>query len=160
MKNLVAMPTTTAGARISKALSTGRALCLSLAVLALAGAAGCGGGEEDSGPANPLVGTWYSGAVDTSWTFQGTSSSASGYGEVRTRSIDGGSCQITEIDYTVDSSANTVTYTITRARMTGNSDYNYDSGSISEGPYRESFSLSGSSLTIGNGTYSPGSSAC
>lgn len=159
MKNLVAMPASTAGARISKALSKGRALCMSLAVLALAGTAGCGGGE-DAGPANPLAGTWYSSSLTTSWTFSGGSSSASGSGEIRTLSFDGGSCLISDISYTVDTSSSSVTYTITRQQMTGNSDYNYDSGTISEGPYRESYSVSGNSATIGNGTYSAGSDAC
>lgn len=142
-----------------------RVLGWSLAALAIATAAGCGG-AEDSGPANPLVGTWYSSGVDTSWTFVGSSSSASGDGEIRTRGYDGVACQITGISYTVDASANTVTYTITRAAMTGAGDYNYDSDvsgfppGSNLGPFRESYSLSGSSLTIGAGTYSPGSEPC
>ena len=137
------------------------ALALSTGLLAA-----CGGGEEDSGPANPLVGTWYSSSLDTSWQFAGSSTSSSGSGEIHTRSYDGGSCQMTAVDYTVDASAKTVTYTITRAWMTGDSDYNYDSNvsgfpaGTNLGPFTESFSVSGNTLSIGSGTYASGGQAC
>lgn len=145
--------------------STLRALLTTLMLVSLAA---CGGGEEDDSselaPASSLAGTWYSAAVKTSYTFNGTG--YSGTGTVRTRSNDGGSCQITDINYSVNTSAGTVTYTITRAAMTGNSAYNYDSAvsgfpaGTNRGPFTERYTASNNSVTIGNGTYTAGSMAC
>ena len=154
--------------RLSK-FKASRTLLAVAACTSLLFVTGCGGGGDDSedsfsSSSNPLSGTWYASSIMTSWTFDGTGST--GTGTLRTRSYDGGSCQITDISYSVNAGSDTVTYTITRAAMTGNSGYNYDSATsgfpagTNRGPFTESYSVSGSSLKIGNGTYSPGSKAC
>lgn len=135
-----------------------------LAALTLSIAA-CGGGGDDDSPSSTgsssssdysaLSGTWTSSALGASWTFNPDPQRVS-TGVLRQRSTDGGSCQITYIEFTVDASSKTITYYGTRYVMTGNSGYNYDE-KVVKGPYSTGYVLSGGSVTIGNGTYSKSS---
>ena len=129
--------------------------------------AACGGTEDDSPSSsssgssndyNALSGTWYSASLGASWSFSPDPSRVS-TGQLRQRSSDGGSCQITYIEYTVNSTNKTITYYGTRYAMTGNSDYNYDRTEL-RGPYTTTFA-STAAASHGNGTYSQASSrAC
>ena len=115
----------------------------------------CGGEEEEqktTGGAAALTGTWYSPAIGTAWTFN-----SSGTGQLRTKSFDGTSCQITDIEFTVNSANNAISYYGTRYQQKSNparsDDYNV---TTRRGPFSASYTLTGSSLSIGNGTYSAG----
>jgi ABC-type glycerol-3-phosphate transport system substrate-binding protein len=132
-----------------------RLLIITLASLSLSA---CGGSEEDgssAAAASALTGTWYSASLLTSWTFY-----SSGTGQLRTKSYDGTSCQITDIEFTVNSAGNTITYYGTRYQQLSNpanyTDYNQ---TVRKGPYSTSYSLSGNSIAIGNGSYTKRSAA-
>jgi ABC-type glycerol-3-phosphate transport system substrate-binding protein len=132
-----------------------RILTLSLSVLALSA---CGGGESDdssSSSSSSITGTWYSSSTKASWTFYSDRT-----GTLRQKASDGsGACRITDLTYSYSNGK--VSYSITRAAMTGSSGYDYDEDiSPAKGPYTESISVSGSSVTIGGATYSKGSMAC
>ncbi len=111
----------------------------------------CGGGEdEDSGSSSAasLNGDWYSSQTLAKWSF-----SSSGAGLLMQGSTDGTACRLTWIDFSVNTSGATITYYITRARGLGTNN-TYDSGTVHQGPYSTSYSISGNSATIGAGTYS------
>lgn len=113
---------------------------------------GCGGGEEDepSGGSSALTGNWYSTSLRTSWTF-----SSDRTGTIRTRSFDGTSCQITDIQFSVNGSNNVITYSGTRYQQKStparSDDYNER---VTRGPFTASYTLSSGTLSIGNGSYS------
>jgi hypothetical protein len=130
-------------------------VCASMA-LALSACGGSTDDESSSTGASALTGTWYSPAVRTSWTFNSDRT-----GTIRTSAYDGSSCQITAIEFTVNSAGNNVTYYGTRYQQKSTpahfSDYNQ---TVRKGPYSAAYTLSGARLSIGNGTYSRGSAAC
>lgn len=137
-------------------MNTALKFALSAVVLSLA-ACGGGGDDDDSGgsssSAERLVGSWYSPATKAVWSF-----SSNGKGILMQGSNDGSACRLTWVDYTVNTSSQTITYYITRAKGLGTNN-TYDSGTVREGPYSAGYSVSGSSATIGTGTYSETSSS-
>lgn len=119
----------------------------------------CGGEDEasTSSGASALNGTWYSTSLRTSWTFN-----SSGKGQLRTKSFDNVSCQITDIDFTVNGSSTSITYYGTNYRQVSSPSRSddYNSGTVKRGPFSTSYTVSGNSVSIGNGTYARGSTAC
>jgi hypothetical protein len=125
-------------------------------VFALACLAACGGGGSSDGESTQsglaaLQGTyWYSSATNVRWLFR-----SSGSGEMYQGSTDGSSCEFTALNYTATSSS--VTYTVTNVKgfIAGYGSYSGTPSQVgvSAGPFSASYSVSGSSATIGNGTY-------
>jgi len=131
---------------------------LALCTLCLAAVSACGGGSSDDDDSTSnlqqLWGYWYSASTNVLWQFSSTAGSGDRHkGVMWQGSTDGSACRITYLDYSINSSGSTVTYYITRAVGTGTNN-TYDSGTISDGPYSAGYAISGSSATIGNGTYS------
>jgi len=131
-----------------------------IGAVALALLSACGGVDDESDSDKQLTasqkmwGYWYSSSTNVLWQFS-SSAAADGKmyeGKMWQGSTDGSACRITHIDYSVNTSGTTVTYYVTRAIGTGTNN-TYDSGSIHEGPYSASYSISGESATIGSGTY-------
>jgi hypothetical protein len=126
--------------------------------LALACLAACGGGGSDDSTQNDaaaLQGTyWYSAATNVRWLFR-----SDGSGEMYQGSTDGSSCEYTALSYTATSS--TVTYTVTNVKgfIAGYGSYSGTPSQVgvSGGPFSASYSVSGSSATIGSGTYTQSS---
>lgn len=134
-------------------------LAASIPLILVLSLGACGGTEDEektSGGASALTGTWYSPTVRTTWTFN-----SGGTGQLRTKSFDGTSCQITDIEFTVNSANNAITYYGTRYQQRSNparsDDYNV---TTRRGPFTATYTLTGSSLSIGNGTYTRGSMTC
>lgn len=120
-----------------------RILALSATLLLAA----CGGGDDsDDRSSETLSGGWYSAQTLATWNF------LSGGGQLFQGSFDGTACRITVIEYTLDRTASTVTYTIRQAIGTGPGNA-YNSGTISDGPYTERYSVRGNTATIGSATY-------
>jgi len=133
-------------------------LKLALGSVVLALLAGCGGAKDDEEDAltnlQHLWGYWYSPTTNVLWQFSSSAGQAGRYrGIMWQGSTDGSACRITYLDYSINDSASTVTYYVTRAVGTGTNN-TYDSGSVYQGPYSAGYSVNGSSATIGTGTYS------
>lgn len=139
-------------------------LKLALGSIALVLLAGCGGGgddeEEDAvNNVQNLWGTYYSSSTNVAWQFTSSSGQSGRYqGQMWQGSTDGSACRITRLDYSINSSGSTVTYYITRAIGTGTNN-TYDSGTMYDGPYSASYTLTSNGATIGSGTYTTASSS-
>lgn len=123
--------------------------------LALACLVACGGGgssdESTQSGLAQLQGTyWYSSTTNVRWLFR-----SDGSGEMYQGSTDGSSCEFTALDYTATSSAVTYTVTSVKGFIAGYGSYSGTPSEVgvSAGPFSASYSVSGSSATIGNGTY-------
>jgi hypothetical protein len=114
----------------------------------------CGGGGDSAKSASSasLSGGWYSSKTLAAWSFFEDNPS-SGSGQLFQGSIDGTACRTTLMKYSLNPGASTVSYTITRAIGSGPNNV-YDSGTVSQGPFTEKYTVQGNSATIGSATYS------